>query len=107
MYSLGLIVGTLSLAVWIYLLTAHGGFWRVWRLGAPKRNLAAVEGLVAVVIPARDEAEFIGSTVESLLEQKLVESLHVFVVDDHSSDGTAQSRASGGSRPVAALIRSP
>jgi hopene-associated glycosyltransferase HpnB len=90
MYSLGLIAGTLSLAAWIYLLTARGGFWRVWRLGAPKRALSAVEGLVVVVIPARDEAEFIGPTVRSLLEQKSVESLHIVIVDDHSSDKTAE-----------------
>jgi hopene-associated glycosyltransferase HpnB len=99
MYLLGLIAGTLSLAVWIYLLTSHGGFWRVSRLGVPKRNWAAVEGLVAAVIPARDEAEFIGSTVQSLLEQKLVESLHVFVVDDHSSDGTVQAARQAAQHP--------
>ncbi len=91
MYLLGLIAGTLSLAVWIYLLTAHGGFWKVWRLGAPERPLDPVRGLVAAVIPARDEAEFVGSTVQSLLEQRSVESLHIFVVDDHSSDQTAES----------------
>ncbi len=91
MHLLELIAGTLSLVVWIYLLTAHGAFWKVWRLGAPKRPLDPVRGSVAVVIPARDEAEFIGSTVRSLLEQRSVESLHIFVVDDHSSDRTAES----------------
>ena len=96
MYLLGLIAGTLSLAAWIYLLTAHGGFWKVWRLGAPKRPPDPVRGLVAAVIPARDEAEFIGSTVQSLLEQRSVESLHIFVVDDHSSDQTAESALRAG-----------
>jgi hopene-associated glycosyltransferase HpnB len=91
MYPLGLLAGTLSLAVWIYLLTARGGFWKVWRLGAPERPLDSVRGPVAVVIPARDEAEFISSTVQSLLEQRSVEPLHIFVVDDHSSDRTAES----------------
>ena len=90
MYLFGLITGTTCLAVWIYLLAAHGGFWKVWRLGAPVRPLNAVDGMVAVVIPARDEADVIGSTVRSLLEQRSVESLHVVVVDDHSSDQTAE-----------------
>ena len=45
--------------------------------------------MIAVVIPARDEADVIGSTIQSLLEQTGEESLHIFVVDDHSSDGTA------------------
>jgi hopene-associated glycosyltransferase HpnB len=96
MHSLLLIAGTLSLAVWIYLLTAHGGFWKVWRLRAPERPLDPIRGSVAVVIPARDEAEFIGSTVQSLLEQRSVESLHIFVVDDHSSDETAYSALRAG-----------
>jgi len=43
---------------------------------------------VSVVIPARNEARDIGSTVESLRAQWGVE-LEIVVVDDHSSDATA------------------
>ena len=43
-----------------------------------------------MVIPARDEAAVIGETVQSLLGQTCAESIHIFVVDDHSSDGTAE-----------------
>ena len=32
----------------------------------------------------------IGPTIRSLLEQTCVQSIHVFVVDDHSSDGTSE-----------------
>ena len=42
------------------------------------------------VIPARNEASFIGRSVASLLHQSCIESLQVLVVDDNSSDGTAE-----------------
>ena len=42
-----------------------------------------------MVIPARDEASVIGETVRSLLAQTCADSIRIFVVDDHSSDGTA------------------
>jgi hopene-associated glycosyltransferase HpnB len=90
MHLIGLIAGVACLAIWSYLLLLHGGFWKVWRLQAPKLPLGTVEGKIAVVIPARNEADVIGATARSLLEQKLVKSIHVLVVDDHSSDGTAQ-----------------
>src|SRR5271157_446526 len=90
MHLIGLISGILCLVIWIYLLVAHGGFWKAWRLPSPVKPLDAVDGTIAVVIPARDETEVIGSTIRSLLEQKSVGSIRVFVVDDHSSDGTAE-----------------
>jgi hopene-associated glycosyltransferase HpnB len=90
MHSFALSGGLLCLAIWIYLLAAHGGFWRVASLRAGVQPLAAVEGMIAVVIPARDEADVIGATIESLLRQTRLDSIHIFVVDDHSSDGTAE-----------------
>jgi hopene-associated glycosyltransferase HpnB len=44
---------------------------------------------VAVVIPARNEAAAIGSTVSSLLGLRYPGAVHIFVVDDESSDNTA------------------
>jgi hopene-associated glycosyltransferase HpnB len=85
-----LIAGLLSLAIWIYLLTAHGSFWKVASLTAEVRPLNQIDGTIAVIIPARDEADVIGSTVESLLTQTCAQSIHVFVVDDHSTDATAE-----------------
>ena len=41
------------------------------------------------MIPARDEAETIGLTVKSLLEQDYPGDLQVVLVDDQSGDGTA------------------
>ena len=90
MHLIGLIAGVVCLAIWAYLLLLHGGFWKVWRLQAPNLPLNAVEGRIAVVIPARDEADVIGPSIRSLLEQELVNPIHIFLVDDQSSDRTAQ-----------------
>ena len=90
MHPIGLIAGVACLAIWSYLLLLHGGFWKVWRLQAPKLAPTPLHAKVAIVIPARDEADVIGAALRSLLEQRAAELLHIFVVDDHSSDGTAQ-----------------
>ncbi len=42
------------------------------------------------VIPARNEAALIGESVRSLLRQRLEGAVHVIVVDDASSDATAE-----------------
>src|SRR5579859_7929251 len=81
--------GAITAAVWTYLLLARGQFWRIDRVVAPdvKNDIAA---RIVAVIPARDEADVIGTTVESLLAFPNSQLLHVFVVDDGSTDGTSQ-----------------
>jgi len=113
------IIGILAAAAWLYLIAFRGLFWRVRDDGAaagiaPARapsstqprplpdppphageERAGVErgregwGPVVAVIPARDEAEVIGRAVGSLLAQDYPGPLHLIVVDDHGSDGTA------------------
>lgn len=85
-----LIAGSLCLAAWLYLLMAHGRFWRVQRLGAPKPQLTKIAGPIAVIIPARNEADVIRQSISSLLRQSCITSLHIIVVDDNSTDGTAE-----------------
>jgi hopene-associated glycosyltransferase HpnB len=88
------------LAIWLYLLLARGGFWRVPLARRPLPSIPvsaadrdadrrAGERVVAVV-PARNEAEGIGKAVSSLLAQALMPPVHVIVVDDGSTDGTAE-----------------
>ena len=84
------IAGVISLLAWLYLILAHGRFWRVRRLGAPKLPPAKITAAIAVVIPARNEADVIGTAVRSLLRQTCADSLRIFVVDDNSTDGTAE-----------------
>lgn len=82
------IAGVVTLLIWIYLAAARGRFWQISRCIADERT-ANAPSLVAVVIPARNEAEVVGRCVTSLLQQEGGGRLHIFLVDDHSSDGTA------------------
>lgn len=81
------IAAVLPLAIWIYLLLFRGRFWRPRELPRPVRSVPAK---VVAVVPARDEAASIGAAVRSLLTQQLAGSIEVIVVDDGSTDGTAQ-----------------
>ncbi|MCD4522816.1 glycosyltransferase [Burkholderia pseudomallei] len=56
------------------------------------RGAAAAAGwpAVATVVPARNEADVIGEAVRSLVEQAYEGAFHLIVVDDHSTDGTAE-----------------
>jgi hopene-associated glycosyltransferase HpnB len=83
-------LGFICLAVWIYLIFGRGGFWRsnVRDTTHPAQNAVRWPS-VAVIIPARNESEFIGASVQSLLHQKYLGSLKIFVVDDDSNDDTA------------------
>jgi len=93
----------LALAIWIHLLVGRGGFWRCReRDDAVARNVAIPASWpdVAVVIPARDEADMVGPCLGSLLGQNYAGRLSVFLVDDQSADGTGAialetARASG------------
>jgi hopene-associated glycosyltransferase HpnB len=85
-----LAIASAALAVWLYLITARGGFWRA----VPRDNWTGLPapavwpGLVAVV-PARDEADVVGESVTSLLAQDYPGSFAVALIDDQSRDGTA------------------
>jgi hopene-associated glycosyltransferase HpnB len=82
----------LSLVIWCVLLFARGGFWRTrCAPPVPKDRTDAIDPWPAVVavVPARNEADVIGPAVTSLLEQDYAGAFHVIVVDDHSTDGTA------------------
>jgi hopene-associated glycosyltransferase HpnB len=81
------VLAGLALAIWLYLLLAHGGFWREMPTTAPSTATRSPE--IVAVVPARDEAEAIGAAVGSLLQQRYAGRMAVVLVDDHSSDGTA------------------
>jgi hopene-associated glycosyltransferase HpnB len=82
-------VGVLCLSIWLYLFLGHGRFWRLGTLVASKPEPDSIAAKVTAIIPARDEADVVGRCVDSLLNQKSVDALHIFLVDDASSDGTA------------------
>jgi hopene-associated glycosyltransferase HpnB len=83
------LIAFLALTVWVYLIAARGDFW-----------LAAERGFVApappawppvtAVVPARDEADGVSEAIASLLQQNYPGSFSVILVDDQSTDGTAE-----------------
>jgi hopene-associated glycosyltransferase HpnB len=80
----------LSLAAWLYLVFAHGRFWLCdQRLDGRAPPPARWPEVVAVV-PARDEAALLPETLGSLLDQDYPGAFHVVLVDDESSDATAE-----------------
>lgn len=82
--------GLLTLLIWGYLALFRGWFWKEPLEVTRRTSGSQTKRRVAAVIPARNEAAYIGRAVRSLLEQKFDGTLHVFVVDDNSSDATAQ-----------------
>ena len=58
-------------------------------LRSPANNGPRVNEQVSVLIPARNEAEHIATTVRSILAQKGIANLEVIVLDDGSTDDTA------------------
>jgi hopene-associated glycosyltransferase HpnB len=96
------LIAALPVLSWLYLMLLRGAFWL-----APYRNRATFRGArdaaarVVAVIPARDEAPVIAVAVTSLLRQDFAGTLHLVLVDDGSTDGTAEAarvaaRAAGG-----------
>ncbi|HEV2452278.1 MAG TPA: glycosyltransferase [Streptosporangiaceae bacterium] len=80
----------LAAAVWAYLLVGHGGYWLTSRRLPATAAKPVSWPAVSAVVPARDEAGMLPITLPALLGQDYPGRLTVVVVDDGSSDGTAQ-----------------
>ncbi len=88
MEAMILMISAVSLAAWVYLIALHGEFWRsrpVLEAGTPSGNAS-----VTVLAPARNEAESVAQSLASLLAQEYAGRLRVVLVDDNSTDGTAE-----------------
>ena len=82
----------LSLVIWLFLILFWGQFWRInHQLEAtPDKNIENnTLPTVCVIIPARNEADVIPISLRSLLLQDYPGNFTIFLVDDQSSDGTA------------------
>ena len=99
MTGVATIIAALSAIAWAWLLLARGSFWRCRKAplsltrnthpaGAEEQasdpKYRSLSERVVAVVPARNEEEFIGRSVGSLLAA----GIRVVVVDDHSSDKT-------------------
>jgi hopene-associated glycosyltransferase HpnB len=75
---------------WTYLVAGHGGYWRTSQWLPPVTGDPDTWPDVVAVVPARNEAEMLPATLPALLGQEYPGTLTVIVVDDRSSDGTAE-----------------
>ncbi|GAA0563757.1 glycosyltransferase [Actinomadura livida] len=94
------VLGVLALAAlagWLYLALGHGAFWRTGP-GLPEGADPPGWPRVVAVVPARDEAAVLPETLPTLLAQEYPGHFGVIVVDDGSTDGTADvaARLGGG-----------
>ncbi|MCP9946738.1 glycosyltransferase [Streptomyces somaliensis] len=92
-------IALICCAAWTWLLLGHGMFWRT----GPRLPRAGAEPVrwpsVAIVVPARDEAEVLPVSLPSLLGQEYPGRAEVVLVDDGSGDGTGDlARALAGRR---------
>jgi len=78
----------LILAAWGYLLGFRGFYWRAKARLDPAPDPEIWPEVVAV-IPARNEAATIGAVVKAHLASDYPGDFSLVLVDDHSSDGTA------------------
>jgi hopene-associated glycosyltransferase HpnB len=79
----------LSVLVWLWLALLRGMFWRT-DVRLPPGSDPAPWPSVAVVVPARDEAEVLPASLPSLLDQDYPGPVRVILVDDNSADGTRE-----------------
>jgi hopene-associated glycosyltransferase HpnB len=89
---LGLAIAcAVAAAAWVYLVAAHGGFWRTGERLPPRQTQGdgASWPSVVAVVPARNEADSLPGTLPALLAQDYPGDFRVFLVDDGSDDGTA------------------
>jgi hopene-associated glycosyltransferase HpnB len=95
----------LSLCAWIYLFFAHGAFWR-----SRPQLLAATPEIfpdVDIIVPARDEADTIQAAIGSLLAQDYGGNFRVILVDDNSTDATAELAGSAAKLQIIRLTSKP
>ncbi len=81
----------LSAVIWIYLLGAHGQFWRSdqrFELQTNGLSLGETVPRVCVLVPARNEADVIARSLGSLLDQDYPGEVDILLIDDQSDDGT-------------------
>jgi hopene-associated glycosyltransferase HpnB len=107
--SPALFLGLLPVLIWLAMLLARGGFWlardRDDRDAPPE---PAQWPAVVAVVPARNEADVIAASIGSLMRQDYPGPFRVVLVDDGSTDRTAETaRGAGGTAPLEVLTGAP
>lgn len=104
------VTGAATLIVWLGIVFARGGFWLTRERDT--RDLPADPArwpAVTAVVPARDEADVIARSIGSLIAQEYPGAFRIILVDDNSSDGTADiaRRADNGADRLTILSGAP
>jgi hopene-associated glycosyltransferase HpnB len=91
---LTILTGTagVALVAWAWLTAFWGGYWRTDQRLPARRAAPPPAGwpAVAIVVPARDEADVLPRTLPTLLSQEYPGPVTLVLVDDGSTDGTAE-----------------
>ncbi len=107
-----LAISALSLAIWLYCVFLRGGYWRSNVTDRIVSQAPKAWPHVVAVIPARNEAEVIATSLTSLLKQNYPGRFSIILVDDNSEDATASiaqglQGAAGSSVPLTLLRGEP
>ena len=88
-----------ALAIWLYLIFGRAGFWRADVRLARETPAPPAWPEVVAIVPARNEADVVGNSLAGLFAQDYPGRLSVILVDDASTDGTAEAaRAAAAAR---------
>ena len=87
----GWIFGAVPLLIWLYLLLGRNFFWLARERDDRAESYVELETWpsVAVVVPARNEADVLDRSLASLLQQNYPGRFCIILVDDQSGDRTA------------------
>jgi hopene-associated glycosyltransferase HpnB len=87
-----IVIASISLLVWLGLFFFDGHFWQIWIADSDRGSVPAPAAWpsVAAIVPARNEGASIAQTVVALAKQDYPGKFSIFVVDDHSDDGTGE-----------------
>jgi 4,4'-diaponeurosporenoate glycosyltransferase len=92
-----MIIPVLVLLTLIWLL----GFLFLWKIPYPTHELPDTQGLISIIIPARNEEKTLPALLSSLRRQQMP-VFEIIVVDDHSVDATARIASRHGVKVVRA-----
>jgi hopene-associated glycosyltransferase HpnB len=85
---MALALSVVSFVAWLYLIAFRGRFWQSIPVLLVRRPSGSAK--VTVIIPARNEAANVHASLTSLLSQDYPGDLSVILIDDNSTDETAE-----------------